>query len=408
MMRLSTLANGLRVATREMTGVETVSVGLFADIGSRHERARENGLAHLFEHMVFKGAGGRSARAIAEAIEDVGGELNAATSRETTVFSARLLADDLALGTGIIADLVRLPHFDGEELEREKRVVLQELGEARDTPGDIIFDNLQSVAFPGQPLGRSILGDEASVGGLDRADLTRWQQRYRPDGLILVAAGKVDHDMLVDLAAVRFGDLRHAEAALPEPAQFVGGLSADPRRFEQAHLALGFAAPRALAADYFAARLFAEAVGGGMSSRLFQSVREERGLAYSIYAAVQAFDDAGLFYIYLATERREAAAAMALVREELARAARDLQPAELERARALVKAGLLMSLESTEGQASYVARQLALYGRLVEPAEVVAEIDAVTLDEARAAGARMLAGPSARASVGAAEKALAA
>ena len=408
MMRLSTLANGLRVATREMPSVETVSVGLFADIGSRHESARENGLAHLFEHMVFKGAGGRSARAIAEAIEDVGGELNAATSRETTVFSARLLADDLALGTGIIADLVRLPHFDDEELEREKRVVLQELGEARDTPGDIIFDNLQSVAFPGQPLGRSILGDEASVGGLARADLLAWQQRYRPGGMMLVAAGKVDHDALVDLAAVRFGDLPHAEATLPEPALFVGGISADPRRFEQAHLALGFGAPRALSPEYFAARLFAEAVGGGMSSRLFQSVREERGLAYSIYAAVQAFDDTGLFYIYLATERREAAAAIALVREELAGAVMGLQPAELERARALVKAGLLMSLESTEGQASYVARQLALCGRLVEPAEVVAEIDAVTLEAARAAGAAMLAGPSARASVGAAEKALAA
>lgn len=409
MMRLTTLANGLRVATREMPSVETVSVGLFADVGSRHESPRENGLAHLFEHMVFKGAGGRSARAIAEAIEDVGGELNAATSRENTVFSARLLAADIALGVNIIADLVRAPHFDPAELEREKRVVLQELGEARDTPGDIVFDNLQSVAFPGQALGRSILGDEASIAGLSLADLTVWQQqRYRPGGLMLVAAGKVDHDALVALAAARFGDLVPGPAATPEPARFVGGQSADARRFEQAHLTLGFDSPRALAPDYFAARLFAEAVGGGMSSRLFQSLREDRGLAYSIYAAVQAFDDAGLFYVYLAAERREAGAAMALVREELARAAEDLDAGELARARALVKAGLLMSLESTEGQAAYVARQLGLYGRLVEPADVVAEIEAVTLEDVRAAGSRILAGPSARASVGAGEKALAA
>ncbi len=409
MMRLSTLANGLRVATRAMTGVETVSVGLFADVGSRHEAVRESGLAHLFEHMVFKGAGGRSARAIAEAIEDVGGDLNAATSRESTVFSARLLAGDLALGLDVIADLVRDPHFDEADLAREKRVVLQELGEARDTPGDIVFDNLQSVAFPDQPIGRSILGDEASIEGLTRDDLIAWQtRRYRPGGLMLVAAGKVDHDALVAQAEARFGDLPPLGPEAPRPACFVGGRSADARRFEQAHLTLGFAAPRALASDYFAARLFAEGVGGGMSSRLFQSLREDRGLAYSIYAAVQAFDDAGLFYVYLAADRREAPAAMALVRAELSRAAVDLDTRELERARALVKAGLLMSLESTEGQASYVARQLALYDRLVEPSEVVAEIDAVTLDDVRAAGARMMAGPSACAVVGVGEKALAA
>jgi predicted Zn-dependent peptidase len=409
MMRLTTLSNGLKVASRTMPEIETVAVGLFADVGSRHEAARESGLAHLFEHMVFKGAGGRSARAIAEVVEDVGGDLNAATSRDSTLFSARLLSGDLPLGVEIIADLVRHPHFDEVELEREKRVVLQELGEARDTPGEIVFDHLQAVAFPGQALGRSILGDERSLAGLVRGDLERWRsERYRPDGLMVVAAGKVDHSALVDMAEARFGDLAPALAGPVERAMFAGGSFADARRSEQAHLTLAWPGPKALSDDYFAARLFADAVGGGMSSRLFQSLREERGLAYSVYASLQAFDDIGMLSVYLATARRDAATALALVREELRSAAAALQPAELERARALVKAGLLMSLESTEGQAAYVARQLSLHGRLVEPAEVVAEIDAVTLDEARAAGAAMLAGPEARASVGASEKALAA
>lgn len=409
MMRLTVLANGLKVATRVMPSVETVAVGLFADVGSRHEQPHENGLAHLFEHMVFKGAGGRSARAIAEVIEDVGGELNAATSRENTTFSARLLAGDLALGVNIIADLVCAPHFDEVDIEREKRVVLQELGEVRDTPADIVFDHLQAAAYPGQAIGRSILGEEASIAALTRTDLMSWQQRlYRPHGMSIVAAGKVDHDALVDFADARFGALAGGEAVVREPGHFKGGRHVDTRRTEQAHLTLAYPAPAALGADYFAARLFADAVGGGMSSRLFQTLREDRGLAYSVYAATQAFDDTGMFYVYLATLRREAASAVALVHDVLQEAARGLDAAELARARALVKAGLLMSLESTEGQASYVARQLALFGRLVEPAAVIAQIDAVTLDAVRAAGKHMLDGPQARASVGASEKALAA
>lgn len=408
-MRLTTLANGLKVATRTMPEIETVAVGLYADVGSRHETLRENGLAHLFEHMVFKGAGARGAREIAEAIEDVGGDLNAATSREGTVFSARLLAGDLALGVNIIADLVRQPHFDTADLAREKRVVLQELGEARDTPNDIVFDHLQAAAFADQPLGRSILGDETSIAGLDRADLSRWRTEcYRPGGMMLVAAGKVDHDALVRHAEARFGDLAPASPPRAAPAVFTGGSFADTRRADQAHLTIAYAAPAALASDYYAARLFTDAVGGGASSRLFQTLREDNGLAYSVYASLQPFDDIGMFGVYLATERREAAAAMAMVRAVLHDAARELTTAELSRARALVKAGLLMSLESTEGQATYVARQLSLFGRLVEPAEIVAEIDAVTLDAVRAAGTKMLAGPEARASVGAGVKALAA
>lgn len=401
MMKLTTLANGLKVASRPMPGFETVAVGLYADAGSRHEEARVNGLAHLFEHMVFKGAGGRSARELSEAIEDVGGDLNACTERDATSFTASLLAEHLPLGLELLADMVQRPHFDAGDLAREKEVVLQELGEARDTPSDIIFDDLWMAAYPDQPLGRSILGDEASIAAIEVDDLHAWRtDRYRSGSLTLVAAGKVDHDELVRLAEARFASLPVGTIAAAEPGRFGGGARAGRPRADQAHLASAYAAPGLHDEDYHAARLFSDIVGAGASSRLFQAVREERGLAYSVWSALSAYRDGGLFYFYAATARREAAAAAALVGEVIAGAANDASEREHGRALAQAKAGLLMSLESSWGQAGYVARQLAIHGRLVEPAEVVAQLEAVTLDEIRAAGAKMLAGPRARATIG--------
>ena len=401
MMKLTTLDNGLRVASRAMPGFETVAVGLYAEAGSRHEPARLNGIAHLFEHMVFKGAGGRSARELSEAIEDVGGDLNACTEREGTSFSASLLAEHLPLGIELIADMILSPRFDPADLVREKEVVLQELGEARDTPSDIIFDDLWMAAWPDQPLGRSILGDETSLAAITLDDLHAWRTgQYRAGSLILVAAGKVDHDALVALAEARFAGLPEGEIGQAPAASFAGGVRAGAARADQAHLASAYAGPAALDGDYFAARLFADILGAGASSRLFQAVREERGLAYTVWAALQPYRDAGLFHIYAATARREAAAASALIAEVAADTAATATPAELARALAQAKAGLLMSLESSWGQAAYVARQLGLHGRLVEPAEVVRALEAVTLDDVRAAGARMLAGPRASATIG--------
>jgi predicted Zn-dependent peptidase len=402
MMRLTTLANGFRVATRAMEGVETVAVGLYADVGSRYEPAAINGVAHLFEHMVFKGAGGRSARAIAEVIEDIGGDINAATGREGTIFHARLLGDDLPLGVDVIADLVRLPHFEAVELEREKQVVLQELGEARDTPSDIVFDRLQEAAFPDQALGRSILGDEESIAAIGLDDLERWRtERYRPGSLILAAAGKLDHQAVVDQAERRFGDLSPGVLALADAGRFGGTDLIDAARVEQAHLTLGLAGLSVRDPGYYAARLFSDIVGGGMSSRLFQQLREDRGLAYSVYSSLQPYEDTGLFSVYVATQRRDAAAAMALVEDVLADTAATADPRELERARAMAKTGLLMALESCQGQADYIARQLSIHGRLVDPAEVVAALDAVDLDQVREAGRVLTTGRRARATVGA-------
>ena len=401
MMQLTTLDNGLRVASRTMDGLETVAVGLYAEAGSRHEPARLNGIAHLFEHMVFKGAGSRSAREISEAIEDVGGDLNACTDRDQTSFSASLIAGHLPLGIELIADMILRPRFAEDDLAREKEVVLQELAEAQGTPSDIIFDDLWMAAFPDQPLGRSILGDEASVGAITVEDLHGWRTgHYRAGSLTLVAAGKVGHQALVALAEARFADLPAGTTPPAEPARFAGGVRTGSPKAGQAHLAAAYAAPGIHDPEYYPARLFSDIVGSGASSRLFQAVREDRGLAYSVWSSLQPYDDAGLFYFYAATARREAPAAAALIAEVVADAAATATQRELDRARAQAKAGLLMSLESSWGQAAYVARQLAIKGRLVEPAEVVAEIDAVTLEQVRAAGVRMLAGPRASATIG--------
>ncbi len=399
--RLHRLANGLMVAVDAMPGVETLAVGLYADVGSRSEPEALTGLAHMVEHMVFKGAGSRDARRIAEDIEDVGGSLNAWTSRDHTVFHARSLAADLALGVEMIADLVRAPHFDADELAREKNVVLAELGEARDTPDDIVFDHLQAAAFPDQPLGRPVLGSEESIAAIDVAAMRGWiADQYRAPGLVLAAAGKVDEDALLRLAEARFGDLPNAAAVAPVSADFAAGVHHDTRRFDQLHLALGY---RGLAhdhADHHALSLFASAAGGGMSSRLFQEVREVRGLAYSVYAWNQAYAETGLFGVYLAATRRDGPAALELVRAVLAQTAALLTEPELARAKVQARAGLLMGLESVQARCDHLARGIQVHGRIVPVAESVARIDAVDLAQTRRAGATALAGGEALASVG--------
>jgi predicted Zn-dependent peptidase len=402
MTRLTTLPSGLRVVTQAMPGLETAAVSIYADSGSRHEPARVNGLAHLFEHMVFKGAGGRSAREISEAIEDVGGDLNAATDRDTTSFSASVMGEHVGLAVELIADMLLRPRFDADDLEREKEVVLQELAEACDTPSDIIFDDLWAAAFPDQPLGRSILGSESSIAAIGLADLHGWRtDHYRGGNLILAAAGQVEHDALVALAEEHLADLPAGPATVKAtPAWFGGGRRIGTAKAEQAQITLAFEAPAELADDYFAARLFADVVGGGASSRLFQELREERGLAYSVSATVHAYADTGIFYVHAATAKRDSAAAIRLIEELLAAAPAEISQRELDRVRMRARAGLLMALETPWGQASYAARQLAVYGRLVEPAEVVEQLNAVTLDHLREAGARMMAGPGARATIG--------
>ena len=398
---LQRLGNGVAVAVDPMPGTQSAAVGLYASVGSRSEAAALGGLAHLVEHMVFKGARGRDARAIAEAIEDVGGSLNAWTARDQTAFHARVLAADVPLALALIADLVRAPLLDAGELEREKQVILSELGEALDQPDDLIHDHLFAASFGKQAIARPVLGREATIRAATSEDCRAWLTReYRPERLVVAASGAVDPDAVVRLAERLFGDLERGTVPPIAAARFTGGARHDRRAFEQAHWA--FALPGLASADAAspALGLFAQAVGGGMSSRLFQELREERGLAYSIYAWTQGFADTGMFAVNCATDRANAGQAMALARDVVARAAEGLSEAELNRARAQFEAGLLMSLETVQGRADQMARSIEVHGRIVSTAEMVAELRAVDVAAARAAGAALHAGPVAIASIG--------
>ncbi len=405
MAELTRLANGVTVAIDPMDGAQSASIGLYAAVGSRSEADGKGGLAHLVEHMVFKGARGRDARAIAEAIEDVGGSLNAWTARDQTVFHARTLGPDVGLALELIADLVRAPRLDADELEREKLVILSELGECLDAPDDLIHDHLFEAAFGRQPIARPILGREESIRALTRADCVTWlTDQYRPKRLVIAAAGKVDPGHVLNLAEALFGDL---EPALPPPvvsARFEGGARSDHRRAEQAHLAFAFPGIEAADPTAPALSLFAQAVGGGMSSRLFQQLREDRGLAYSIYAWTQGFAETGLFAVNMSTDRARATEALALANEVVERAAEDLSEAELNRARAQIEAGLLMGLETPQGRADSLARSLEIFGRILSLDEMLAELRAVDVAAARAAGQAMLSGPRATASIGESHK----
>jgi predicted Zn-dependent peptidase len=378
-VQITTLANGFRIVTENMPGLMSASAGIWVNAGGRHERPEQNGIAHFLEHMAFKGTMKRSALKIAEEIEDVGGYINAYTSREMTAYYARVLSADVALALDVIADIVLNPVFDPKEIETERHVILQEIGQALDTPDDIIFDWLQEVSYPNQPFGRTILGPAERVGAFQRDDLTGFvREHYAPNQMILSASGGVDHDAIVRQAEALFGHLKAQDESRILPARFDGGEKRKVKKLEQAHFALAFEAPGYRDDAVYAAQVYATAMGGGMSSRLFQKVREERGLCYSIFAQSGAYEDTGQITIYAGTSEAEIGALADLTVDELKRAATDMSEAEVARARAQLKAGLLMGMESPSNRAERNARLLAIWGRVPTADEAVAKIDAVT------------------------------
>ncbi len=378
------LSNGVRIVTEHMPGLRSASLGVWVKAGGRHERAEQNGIAHFLEHMAFKGTETRDALQIAEAIEDVGGYINAYTSREMTAFYARVLGEDVPLALDVISDIVLNPVFDPQEIEVERHVILQEIGQALDTPDDIIFDWLQETAYPGQPLGRPILGPSSRVERFDRRDLSGFvSERYVPGNLIVAAAGAVDHDAIVKLVKDRFGHLAAHPGFETDPASFKGGETRVDKGLEQAHIAFAFEAPGYRDDAVYTAQVFSTALGGGMSSRLFQEAREKRGLCYSIFAQASAYSDTGMLTIYAGTGAEDLAALIGLTVDEMRRAADDMSVEEIARARAQLKAGMLMGLESPASRAERLARQLAIWDRVPTLEETVARIDAVTRDVAR-------------------------
>jgi predicted Zn-dependent peptidase len=390
-VEVTRLASGLVVVTDAMSHLETASLGVWVSAGSRDERADEHGISHLLEHMAFKGTSRRSARQIAEEIEAVGGDINAATSAETTAYYARMLKADVPLALDVLSDILSDPSFDATELAREQNVIVQEIGACEDTPDDLVFDLLQSTAFPDQPVGRSILGTPETVRSFDPARLRAYLARnYRAPDMVVGAAGAVEHARIVDEVERRFAGFSGPEAPGSQPARFGGGTRLENRDLEQVHVTLAMEGVPQRDPMLHSLQVFTSALGGGMSSRLFQEVREERGLCYAIYSFHWPYTDTGMFGIYAGTDAADAAELMRVVIDEIAETSATLTEVEVERAKAQMKAGLLMALESSGARVEQIARQMIAYGRPIPIAEIVAKVEAVTVESARAAGRALM------------------
>jgi predicted Zn-dependent peptidase len=404
-IRVETLPSGLTVVTEEMTRVETVSLGAYVAAGTRHEQAEENGVSHFLEHMAFKGTESRTAAHIAEEIEAVGGHINAYTAREQTAYYVKLLKEDLALGADIIGDILTHSSFEPEELERERGVILQEIGQANDTPDDIIFDHFQETAYPGQAMGRPVLGTEGVIRSLPRHALTNYMRaHYGTRNVVLAAAGNLKHEEVVRLAEKHFADLPVSSPDMPHAATYRGGEFREARDLDQVHIVLGFPSVSYSDPDFYPSMMLSTLLGGGMSSRLFQEVRERRGLVYSIYSFTAPAMDSGLFGIYAGTGESEAEELMPVTLEELRRVQHDVTEVELARARAQAKSSILMSLESTGSRCEQLARQIQILGRLMPVSEMVAKIEAVTIDNVCRTASRLFRATPTLAVMGPADK----
>ena len=383
-INVTTLDNGFRIVSEQMSGLKSASVGIWINTGGRNETSKQNGIAHFLEHMAFKGTQSRSALDIAQEIENVGGYINAYTSKEMTAYYARVLENDVPLAIDVISDILLNPIFDQRELETERGVILQEIGQSLDTPDDVIFDWLQEAAFPDQPLGRTILGPSELVKNFSREDLLEFvSEQYGPEQMVLSAAGSVDHEKIVSQVKLLFDKKEPISKAVMISSKYNGGEKQVDKNLEQAHFALAFEAPGYRDETIYTSQIYSIALGGGMSSRLFQEIREKRGLCYTIFAQGGAYSDTGLLTIYSGTSADSLKDLSDITISEMKRMAIDFEQIELDRARVQMKAGLLMGLESASARAERLARMLTIWDRIPTLDEIVKKIDAVDLNDVR-------------------------
>jgi predicted Zn-dependent peptidase len=391
-VEVSKLASGLTVVTDDMPHVETAALGVWAGVGGRDEKPNEHGISHLLEHMAFKGTTRRSSREIVEEIEAVGGDLNAGTSTETTSYYARVMKADVPLALDVLADILANPAFEPEELEREKNVIVQEIGAAQDTPDDVVFEHLNELCYPDQPMGRSLLGTAKTLQAFNRDMLRGYlSTHYRGPDMVVAAAGAVDHKQVVADVEKRFAGFEATPGPKPQPAQFgKGGAKVVHRELEQAHLTLALEGVPQTDPSLFSLQVFTNILGGGMSSRLFQEVREKRGLCYSVYSFHAPYTDTGFFGLYTGTDPADAPEMMEVVVDIMNDSVETLTEAEVARAKAQMKAGLLMALESCSSRAEQLARHVLAYGRPQSVQELVSRIDAVSIESTRDAARALL------------------
>ncbi len=392
-VQIAELANGLRVVSDPVGHLETASLGLWIDVGARCESEETNGISHLLEHMAFKGTERRSARDIAEEIEAVGGHLNAYTSRETTAYYAKVMKEDVPLALDLLADILQHSTFDSDELERERAVVIQEIAQVNDTPDDLVFERFQETAYPDQPIGRSILGPPEQVGRYTRDALSAYMDaHYRARRMVLVGSGRIEHEALVGAAEAAFTALPAGAVEASAAAVYGGGDCRMTRDLEQAHLVVGFDGIAYDDDDFYTLQVLSTLLGGGMSSRLFQEVRERRGLAYSVFTFASSYADGGVFGVYAGAGEGDLAELVPVVADELVKACEAVGDDEVARARAQLKAGLLMSLESTQARAERLGRHMLLFGRPLPIAEMIERVDAIDADVVCRTARRILQG----------------
>ncbi len=410
LVRRTVLPGGIRVVTEGVAGVRSVSFGVWVGVGSRDESPALAGATHYLEHLLFKGTQRRDAFEISSVVEAVGGELNAFTAKEYTCYYARVLDRDLPLAVDVVADMVTSSLVTAGDVESERLVVLEEIAMHDDEPGDVVHDLLAQGFWQSARVGRPILGTSESIKALSRAAVNGWyRRRYRPERIVVAAAGSVDHRRLVSLVRGAFGRAGFLDGDVgPEPPR-IGGRRPRPRPgvhvlhrpIEQANLALGLPGISRTDERRWALGVLNGALGGGMSSRLFQEVREKRGLAYSVYSYLSQYADTGLVGVYVGCLPDKVEQVLGLVREQLADvAAHGISDDELARGKGQLRGGLVLGLEDTGSRMSRIAKAELVYGELPSVNQVLADIDAVTFDDVRAVAAELLVGDPTLAAVG--------
>ncbi|MGE0741583.1 MAG: M16 family metallopeptidase [Hyphomonadaceae bacterium] len=401
-LELHRLPNGVRVALDPMPGLGTAALGVWQRVGARWETPHLNGIAHLFEHMAFKGAGPRDARQFAEALENVGAMVNAATGYERTSYYARVVAEQAPFALDLIADILFAPHWAPEDLEKEKGVVAQERGEAFDLPDDRVFQLHQAALYPDQALGRPILGEAETLANVSVASLIDFREAHMtPERVVISIAGAFDRDAFLETAERRFSGLAAKPQQSRAGAKAHAGRASETRKLEQAHVVMSWGAPAAVSSDLYAARMLAEIFGGGMSSRLFQEVRETRGLVYAIDSFLDVFEDDGRLAVYAGCSAKNARTVAEIVREQLALMA-DHGPTEpeLARAKAVTRASMLMGLEAPTARAEARVAQVFQRDKLLDFADFRARMEAVTAADVQRLARQALAGPLCAAVIG--------
>ena len=407
-LRSTTLDAGITVVTERMPDVRSACLGFWVGTGSVDEAPDQSGASHFLEHLLFKGTDTRTARSIAESIDSVGGDINAFTTKEYTTFYVRLLADDLDMGLDLMSDIIWSPAFRPEEVESERQVILEEILMHADEPGDMVHDELARALFPDHPLGREVLGAESTVSAMTPADVAAFHaEHYRPANVVVAAAGFVDHDRVVDGVASRLGGRAGGRApSRKAPAATALHRSFLDRSTEQAHLAVAAPGPGRNDEDRHPMGMVEHILGGGMSSRLFQSIREERGLAYSVYSYRLMFEGTGALAVYAGTAPNNAGQVLDLINSEFERIAADgVTEAEMESARGHVRGAMALGLEDSGARMSRIGHSQLVHGRVLTLDEVEERLSSMTLDQVNDVAARWLSGPRTVAWVGPVEPA---